>query len=60
MSNTAAQHGKLQLFALIRDRNGRPVIDGDGSKLHPEMLKLLTPEEREELSHDNFAFRRNS
>lgn len=36
-------------FALVRDKNGKPRIDGDPSTLHPGVVSMLTPAEREEL-----------
>ncbi len=59
MNNAKAQPAKTQIFGLVRDGNGRPVVD-DGETLTPEILVLLTDSEKEELKHDRFAFRRNS
>jgi len=36
------------MYGLVRDKNGRPKVD-DPKSLHPEQIKMLTPEERVEL-----------
>ena len=36
---------KLKLFALVRDRDGRPKVD-DPSTLPPEIVAALSPEDR--------------
>lgn len=43
---------KAQLFGLVRDKNGKPKIDGDPRELHPAIQAMLTPEERAELGID--------
>lgn len=40
---------KVKGYALVRDKNGKPKIDGDVQKLHPSILNMLTKEERKEL-----------
>lgn len=32
-------------FALVRDKHGKPRIDGDPDQLAPEIVKMMTPEE---------------
>lgn len=44
---TAPPKLKAQMFALVRDKDGRPKID-DPSTLHPSQIAMLTPEERAE------------
>lgn len=39
--------GKKQAYALIRDKDGRPLID-DPKNLHPGLVSMLTPAERRE------------
>lgn len=34
-----------KFFGLIRDRNGRPKIDGDPNDLPPEIKSMLTDED---------------
>ena len=59
-SNAASsQEASIKLFGLIRDRNGRPVID-DGNDLPPEIFSQLTLTEQEELTNDNFAYSRRT
>ena len=36
---------KVQMFALVRDKNGKPKIDGDPKTLHPGIISMMTPEE---------------
>lgn len=40
---------KVTLFGLVRDKDGKPRIDGDPKKLTDEIKAMLTPEEREKL-----------
>jgi hypothetical protein len=35
---------KVVMYAIVRDKNGRPKVD-DPSTLHPEQIKMLTPQE---------------
>lgn len=49
MINAALPKAKVTLFGLVRDENGKPKFDGDPKNAHPEILKLLTDEERAEL-----------
>lgn len=39
---------QIRAFALVRDAHGRPKID-DPDNCPPEILAMLTPEEREAL-----------
>ena len=36
-------------FGVVRDRNGKPRIDGAPKDMHPGIIVLLTPQERAEL-----------
>ena len=58
MHQITPEKGKLRTFALIRDSEGKPVID-DGSTLPAEIVSMLTPTEIEELRNDRFAFSRS-
>ena len=40
---------EVKLYGLIRDKDGKPKIDGDPRNLHPAISAMLTPEERAEL-----------
>jgi len=40
---------KVQYFGLVRDKNGKPKIDGDPKQLHPAILAMLTDAEKAEL-----------
>jgi len=51
--------GDVRVVALVRDAQGRPVID-DGATISEDMKALLTSEELEELENDRFAFRRTA
>lgn len=42
---------KIQLFGLVRDKDGKPVVD-DPKNLHPALKAMLTPAERAELGVD--------
>lgn len=39
---------KIEMYGLVRDKNGKPKVDNP-QNLHPEQVKMLTPEERVEL-----------
>ena len=39
---------KVQMFGLVRDKDGRPVID-DPKTLHPAIVAMLTEAEKAEL-----------
>jgi len=43
-----APPGKFKAFALVRDKDGKPKID-DPKNCPPEILEMLTDEEKEEL-----------
>lgn len=49
MTDIAIPTPQIRAFALVRDANGRPKID-DPANCAPEILAMLTPEEREELN----------
>ena len=40
---------EVQLFGLVRDKNGNPKIDGDPNDLPEETKELLTDDERKKL-----------
>lgn len=40
---------ETRLYGLVRDKHGRPKIDGDPTQLPQELIALLTPAERAEL-----------
>ena len=40
---------EIKFFGLVRDKHGRPKIDGDPNDLAPEIKSMLTPSERAEL-----------
>ncbi len=42
---------EARLFALVRDKDGRPKIDNPET-LPPEIRAMLTPEERKEIYGD--------
>lgn len=46
---------KVVIYGLVRDKNGKPKIEGDPRNLHPAILAMLTPEEREELEIDAYG-----
>lgn len=48
MHNVKAGKPKIGLFALVRDKNGKPKFDKTDN-IHPELWKLLTDEEKEEI-----------
>lgn len=45
MNNATVVKPKLKGFGLIRDKNGKPRIDGDPRNLHPAIKELMTSEE---------------
>jgi len=44
-----AQKGKWRAFGLVRDKNGKPKVNKDISKIPKPIWDMLTPEEQEEL-----------
>ncbi len=48
MTHAAAPRTQVKLYGLVRDAEGRPVVD-DPSTLPPPIIAMLTPQEREEL-----------
>jgi len=40
---------KAVFYGLLRDKFGKPKIDGDPNNLHEEIKKMLTPDEKQEL-----------
>lgn len=36
---------KLQMFGLVRDKDGRPKVDGDPEGLPEQIKAMLTPED---------------
>lgn len=51
MENGAqANPGKIEMFALIRDANGKPKID-DPTNIPKPIWDLLTTEEQEEITN---------
>ena len=53
MNNTLAAKPNVQMFALVRDKNGKPRIDGDPKDLPEPITALLTDAERRELLGEN-------
>jgi hypothetical protein len=49
MTNPTPAKPKVKMFGLIRDKYGKPKIDGDPNDLHPELKKMLSNEEKLEL-----------
>lgn len=47
MSNASIPTPKVQMYGLVRDRNGKPRIDGDPRKLHHSVIESMTREEFE-------------
>jgi len=43
------QKPEIKMFALVRDKNGKPKIDGDPNELPAPIKALLTEDERQEL-----------
>lgn len=43
------QEPKAKLFALVRDKDGKPKVDGDPNKLPAQTKALLTEYEKTEL-----------
>jgi len=43
---------EVKFYGLVRDKNGKPKIEGDPKKLHPAVKALLTEDERKELEID--------
>jgi len=46
------QKPECKIFALVRDKHGKPKIDGDPKNLPAPIKALLTDEERQELGVD--------
>lgn len=40
---------KIKFFGLVRDKDGKPKIDGDPKDLAPHIKELLTSDEKQEL-----------
>lgn len=57
MSKIGASPGKVTLYGLVRDANGKPLID-DVLTVHPEIVKLLTDSERADLEAQQLAAKR--
>lgn len=57
MSNIESEKSELKMYGLVRDKNGRPVID-DGDSLPEQILLMLTKNELKEIKNDRFTFRR--
>lgn len=36
---------KVEMYALVRDKNGNPKVDVSLKELHPSILEMLTPED---------------
>lgn len=49
LNDTKAPEAKVVMYGLVRDKFGKPRIDGDPNDLHPAIKAMLTPEERAEL-----------
>ena len=47
LSRAGMPEVKIKGFALVRDRNGKPKIDGDPEKLHQSIIDAMTAEEFE-------------
>lgn len=49
MAKAAADAGlpppEVKAYALVRDKNGKPKIDGNPHDLHPSIKAALTPDE---------------
>ena len=43
------QAPKIVMYGLVRDKNGKPKIDGDPRDLPEQIRAMLTPQERQEL-----------
>lgn len=43
---------KVKLFGLVRDKDGKPKIEGDPKDLHPAIKAMLSEEERKEMEID--------
>jgi len=50
---TAAPKAKVRAFVLVRDKFGKPKIDGDPKDLPDEIKAMLTASERKELGIEN-------
>ena len=48
---TTPTHPKPQVkfYGLIRDKHGKPKIEGDPNDLHPAIKEMLSDEEKQEL-----------
>lgn len=40
---------QIKFYGLIRDKNGRPKIEGDPNELHPAIKEMLSNDEKLEL-----------
>ena len=49
MNSVTFPRGKVRAFALVRDANGNPKIDGNPNDLPDEIKRLLTEDERQRL-----------
>jgi len=47
---------KVQMFALIRDKDGRPKVDGNPDDLPEAIKSMLTPEDWAYLKGDENAY----
>lgn len=41
------------IYGVVRDKNGRPRIDGDPKELHPAIIAMFTEAEQKELGVEN-------
>lgn len=46
-----AQRGDTKAFGLVRDKDGKPKVNKDISKIPQQIWDMLTPEEQEELQN---------
>lgn len=49
MRELSVTKGTPKMYGVVRDKNGKPRIDGDPSKLEPGIVSMLTSAERGEL-----------
>ena len=46
---SAASAPQIKFYGLIRDKQGKPKLDGDPKDLHPAIKEMLSDSEKQEL-----------
>lgn len=49
MIHAVSPKPKVKLYGLVRDKDGKPKIDGDPRDLPPQIKAMLTRQEKREL-----------